>query len=299
MRARSAIEGARWHESGSFAYGCRRLPLAEKGRCDMARSRNIKPGIMANERLAELPAISRLLFIYLWMLADREGRLEDRPKRIAALALPYDREVDVDDLLEQLAATGFIVRYTAEELALIQISNFSKHQTPHVRESASDLPSVEQGTAKAVTMHGLGSAETLPRSPDSLIPDSLIPEKNACSPTASESADDGFATFWQQYPKKVAKTQAMKAWKKIKPAGQVLAGLMAGLERAKSSANWQKYGGQFIPHPASWLNGRRWEDDENTASASSAAPSPPQPGAVRQRHGITERFDEVAGWVPA
>ena len=142
---------------------------------------------MANEQLAELPPEARLLFIYLWMLADREGRLEDRPKRIAALALPYDREVDVDDLLEQLAAAGFIVRYTAEGLALIQISNFSKHQTPHVRESASELPSIEQGTAKAVTMHSLGSAEALPRSPDSLIPDSLIAEE--------DMAETGVADF--------------------------------------------------------------------------------------------------------
>ena len=50
----------------------------------MARSRNIKPSIMANEELAELEPLSRLLFIYLWMLADKAGRLEDRPKRIAA-----------------------------------------------------------------------------------------------------------------------------------------------------------------------------------------------------------------------
>ena len=79
----------------------------------MARARNIKPGIMANERLAELPPEARLLFIYSWMLADREGRIEDRPKRIAAQALPYDRDVDVDDLLCQLANAGFITRYPA------------------------------------------------------------------------------------------------------------------------------------------------------------------------------------------
>ena len=52
---------------------------------------------MENEELADLDPIARLLFIYLWMLADREGRLEDRPKRIAGRALPYDREADVDD----------------------------------------------------------------------------------------------------------------------------------------------------------------------------------------------------------
>lgn len=154
----------------------------------MARARNIKPGIMANERLAELPALARLLFIYLWMLADREGRLEDRPKRIAALALPYDRDMDVDDLLDQLAASGFIARYTVGELAVIQIINFAKHQTPHARESASQLPGMEQGTTKAVTMHNLGSAEASPRSPDSLIPDSLIGDREAYASVTGKPA---------------------------------------------------------------------------------------------------------------
>lgn len=154
----------------------------------MARARNIKPGIMANERLAELPFEVRLLFIYCWMLADREGRLEDRPKRIAALALPYDRDVDVDNLLNQLAGAGFITRYMVGELAVIQISNFAKHQAPHVRESASELPSLEQGTAKVVTKHNLGSAEASPRSPDSLIPDSLIGDIEANASVTSKLA---------------------------------------------------------------------------------------------------------------
>lgn len=133
---------------------------------------------MANERLAELHALPRLLFIYLWMLADREGRLEDRPKRIAAIALPYDRDADVDRMLNQLAAAGFITRYAVGDQAIIQINNFTKHQSPHIRESASELPSIEQGITKAVTKHNLGSAEASPRSPDSLIPDCgfLIPD---------------------------------------------------------------------------------------------------------------------------
>lgn len=241
----------------------------------MARSRNIKPGIMANEKLAELPAISRLLFIYLWMLADREGRLEDRPKRIAALALPYDSEANVDNLLEQLAGTGFITRYTVGDQALIQIDNFAKHQSPHVRESASELPCIEQGITKAVTKHDLGSVETSPRSPDSLIPDSLllIPEENPCSPSASESADDGFATFWKHYPKRVAKPQALKAWNKIKPAGHMLTDLMAALEKQKAGEQWLKDGGQFIPYPATWLNSRRWEDEAPPAASEMAEPA--------------------------
>lgn len=149
----------------------------------MARARNIKPSIMDNEDLAELEPLTRLLFVYLWMLADREGRLEDRPKRIAAQALAYDRNADVSNMLAKLQSNGFIDRYEANGIACIQIKAFAKHQTPHIREAASTLPSAEQGTTKAVSKHNLGNAEASPRSPDSgflipdtpyLIPDSLI-----------------------------------------------------------------------------------------------------------------------------
>lgn len=98
-------------------------------------------------------------------------------------------------------------------------------------------------------------------------------ETEHSSPSASESADDGFATFWQQYPKKAAKPQALKAWKKIKPAGQLLDSLMTALEKQKVSSDWLKDGGQFIPHPATWLNGRRWEDEALTAASQPQAPA--------------------------
>nr|WP_286948290.1 hypothetical protein [Pseudomonas sp. UBA6718] len=157
----------------------------------MARARNIKPGIMANEDLAELEPMERLLFIYLWMLADREGRLEDRPKRIKAEALPYD-SVDADEMLENIAKAGFIKRYEVAGARLIQVLNFSKHQTPHVREQASNLPGEvcespkeDQGKTKAVHEHHQGSDEQSPRSPDSLIPDSLIPEEEHVDAGAS------------------------------------------------------------------------------------------------------------------
>lgn len=109
----------------------------------MARARNIKPAIMANEELAEMEPLARLLFVYLWMLADREGRLEDRPKRIAAQAFPYDRAADVGAMLDQLHKAGFIARYAAGDVAVIQICNFHKHQAPHGTEKDSQLPNEE------------------------------------------------------------------------------------------------------------------------------------------------------------
>ncbi|MGC8054817.1 hypothetical protein ACP3WB_23960, partial [Salmonella enterica] len=90
----------------------------------MARARNIKPAIMVNEDLASLPPLTRLLFIYLWMLADREGRLEDRPNRIAVQALPYDRSADVEAMLDTLCNEGFIQRYEAAGVKVIHIVSF-------------------------------------------------------------------------------------------------------------------------------------------------------------------------------
>ena len=55
----------------------------------MARARNIKPGFFKNEFLADLPFETRLLFIGLWTLADREGRLEDRPRKIKMELFAY------------------------------------------------------------------------------------------------------------------------------------------------------------------------------------------------------------------
>lgn len=99
------------------------------------RARNLKPAFFKNEDLADLPFEYRLLFQGLWCIADAQGRLEDRPKRIKADIFPYD-SVDVVAGLDSLQAKGFIERYTASEVACIQIVNFSRHQHPHKKEQA-------------------------------------------------------------------------------------------------------------------------------------------------------------------
>lgn len=105
----------------------------------MARARNIKPSFFMNEDLAELDFSIRLLFIGLWTLADREGRLEDRPRRIKRELFPSDN-LDVEDALRQLEEYDFIKRYKFEEFNVIQIIKFLDHQSPHSTEKDSELP---------------------------------------------------------------------------------------------------------------------------------------------------------------
>ena len=68
-----------------------------------------------------------------------------------------------------------------------------------------------------------------------------------------------FDTFWANYPKKKAKSAAMKAFAKISADDKVK--IIPALEAQKKSQDWLKNGGQYIPYPASWLNGHRWEDE--------------------------------------
>lgn len=138
----------------------------------MARARNIKPSFFTNDDLAEIDPLGRLLFIALWTMADREGRLEDRPRRIKAEALPYD-DADVDALLDALHKHGFILRYVVSGNRYIQVCAFTKHQNPHVKEASSTIPAPDEHGASTVqdtTQTGTSPADSLLLIPDSSNP---------------------------------------------------------------------------------------------------------------------------------
>jgi len=175
----------------------------------MARARNIKPGLFTNDLLAEVDPLGRLLFIGLWTIADRAGRLEDRPKRIRAEVLPYD-DCDVDALLRQLHERGFISRYVAENIKCIQIVNFCKHQNPHVKERASEIPERgehDESPVQAPDSHSTNPADSLLLIPDSGIgdPDPLQQQQTPAPRAAGRPArtngsrEPKSAAAWEAY----------------------------------------------------------------------------------------------------
>ena len=124
----------------------------------MARIRYIKPDFFKDDDLAHLPFETRLFFAGLWGMADKAGRLEDRPARLKAEIFPYDA-VDVEKCLKQLAVNKansgqpFINRYATDGQRYIQIVNWDKHQKPHHTERESKIPPApplvkEKGTEK-------------------------------------------------------------------------------------------------------------------------------------------------------
>lgn len=99
----------------------------------MARTRSVKPDDFLDEVLggADFPVEGQLLRLGLNCLADKEGWLEDRPKRIAAQLFPYRPGVDVDGLLDHLRAAGSIRRYAVGSERMIQLIGFLERQKPY------------------------------------------------------------------------------------------------------------------------------------------------------------------------
>jgi hypothetical protein len=84
-------------------------------------------------------------------------------------------------------------------------------------------------------------------------------------PFTSKKQEQLFDQFWQLYPRKKNKGQAERVWAKLRPNDELFASILAGLERAKASYDWQKEGGKYIPYPATWLNAKGWEDEYQPA----------------------------------
>nr|QGH72415.1 MAG: putative replisome organizer protein [Podoviridae sp. ctka020] len=79
-------------------------------------------------------------------------------------------------------------------------------------------------------------------------------------------AREEFDTFWKMYPRKVDKASACKIWVKLTSEERALA--LSALPSHLKQDQWQKDGGRFIPHPSTWLNQRRWEDETQAAPES-------------------------------
>ncbi len=91
-----------------------------------------------------------------------------------------------------------------------------------------------------------------------------------------------FEGFWRFYPVKKSKQAAIRAWDLLHPDDALLAVMGHALQHQLASPEWQRKikeeAGQGIPYPATWLNGRRWEDEAQPDRA--ALPAPTQEGGL-------------------
>lgn len=237
----------------------------------MARIRTIKPEFWTDGKIIGLSAYARLFFIGCWNFTrcDR-GHLDDDVMSLKFKILPADK-VNPEELMEELMDVGLIDRYESNGRKFLHIRRFIDHQKIDERwKTKCVYCAIHDESQKINHFDSCKPTETHPNSPklaethprmglDGIGLDNT-------PPTPHGGSEKCFEKFWNAYPKKKSKGQAEKAWLALKPTEQLVVEILQGIERAKTSEQWRKDAGQFIPHPASWLRAKGWQDEDSNKS---------------------------------
>ena len=214
-------------------------------------NRIIKDSIRTSKSVNTMTDFQFRLWVYLLTYVDDYGRGSADPELLKGFVFPRRKgvtEATIEKSLQELANIGSILLYDVDGESYFCFPNWADHQ--RIQTKKSKFPAPDDGTLKKVTVsHGEPPAESNPIQSES---------KYKSESKSEDNAREEFDKFWSAYPRKAGSKQ--KAFEAFKKAGVSLEILLDAIENQKQSSQWSKDNGQFIPHPTTWLNGKRWED---------------------------------------
>lgn len=221
------------------------------------RARSIKPSICDNEILGTADPLYTLLFERLWMMADRAGRLEDRPLRIKAQAFPYRDGLDVEPMLQWLHEQQFILRYQVDGQRYIQVVKFAEHQSPHIKEAPSKIPAPDEHHTSTVQAPEIPATTAL--TPSSLTPDSRLLTPDCVSSARAPESGGEFNRVKAAYPKFSGRQDWITAEHhcrlRVDRDGASWSDLLAAVERYRAYCDGGGVSGpQYVMTPAKFFS---------------------------------------------
>jgi hypothetical protein len=155
----------------------------------------------------------------------------------------------VSSALDELTEKGLIVRYQVNGEIYLNYPDFFEKQ-PKLNPDREGTPDIPNITPESILINSRVTQEL------------IIREKTQYKireDKIREVMPEGFEIFWNAYPKKVNRKEAITAFKKVKISLDII---IAAIENQKNSDQWKKDKGKFIPYPSTWLNKERWLDEE-------------------------------------
>lgn len=210
----------------------------------------ISKSISTSTKLAEISTFAALLFTWMIPHCDDFGRIDGSAKIVKGIVVPLrDESVDqVEDAITALVGCGLIERYEVAGRKYIAISKWEEHQTLR-----SDRPLRAEHPGKNEVYHGDTTGKHGGKNSRSKLSEVKLSE-------VKRIATD-FEIFWNLYPNKKAKKKALDKWAKIAPDVDLVKKIITAVTTQAGSEQWIKDDGRFIPHPTTWLNGERWNDE--------------------------------------
>lgn len=222
--------------------------------------RIIRESSLNSPSLAQLSHGAERLFWRITVVADDSGRFDANPLVLKARCFPLlvdqIKTADVAKWINELSRECIQI-YTVNGRQCGAFRNWSKYQRVYGNKSKFPDPPAECGELQQVPADSRSY-------PISDIRESIFDNRESIN-TRALVIVSGFEKFWTTYPKKKSKGDAEKAWNALKPDEQLQDRIHDALERAKTSADWRKDGGQYIPYPATWLRAKGWEDEHRPA----------------------------------
>jgi len=221
------------------------------------KGRMIRKDVSKSDKFASLSTRAQLLFLMLIPHLDSHGKMNGSPFFIKGEVVPKLKAFTpkiIERLLKEISARTNVKHFKSNGLEYIQSLSWKEHQTLRVdRLGEDDKPCFNSGTNSRTT------PDILPLEVKDKV--EVEVEVKAQAQPSADKPPERFEEFWKTYPNRKAKGNAEKVWRKLKPNAELFNKILAGVERAKLTHQWQKDDGDFIPHPATWLNSRGWEDE--------------------------------------
>ena len=230
-------------------------------------NRILKESIRTDKKVNGLTDFQFRVWAYLITYVDDFGRGSAEPDILKGFVFPRRKgvtEANIRDALTALACAGLIQIYEVDGESYLCFPTWQEHQT--VRATKSKFPAPDSGVIQlqavasncmqmqadaSKCMQVQANAHVIDTR-ESIIDNRESIHDQVCAP-------DGFDAFWEVYPRKVSKAAAAKAWKAGK-LGSITDGIVADVQK-RIATEWKGAEMQYIPHPATYLNQRRWEDE--------------------------------------
>ena len=227
-------------------------------------NRILKESICTSDNIDELTTFQENVFYRLLVCCDDFGRMDARPKILASKLYPLKsiRADQMADALRALSSAELVTLYEVGGKPFLQMKTWERHQQIRAKRSKYPGPENSNLISSDINCNQMISDDCIcPRNPIQSESEYENPNPN---PNTNSSSAGAFEEFWAAYPRKVGKSDAQKAFAKVKVPVQVL---IEAINKQKTTEQWCKDGGKYIPYPATWLNGGRWQDEVKVESA--------------------------------
>ena len=221
----------------------------------MAKGRMLQNRISKSQKLAGL-SNDTVRLLYTWLLShlDINGNFYADPVMVNNLVFTRlgHSVKTITTSLDEMADKGLIVRYKINGEVYLNYPDFNEKQ-PALNPARETTPEIPNITQESILHDSSVTPAQIKISKDKLNTVKKINKE------IIEALEVSFNEFWNAYPRKVNKKEAKQKWFKAKLPNLDI--ILKALETQKQAESWQKDGGKYIPHPTTWLNQERWNDE--------------------------------------